>query len=60
MEGADGAAVTTRHELVDLLDAAMPVPPERADHASGQSAALGERPVCVLGGRHHPRRPAIP
>ncbi len=42
MEGADGAAVATGHELVDLLDAPMPVPPERADHASGELAALGE------------------
>ena len=42
MEGAHGASVATRHELVDLLGAAMPVPPERPDHASGEVTALGE------------------
>ena len=54
MEGADGAAVATRDELVHLLEAAMPVPPERADHAGGELAALGERSVRVLGGRRDP------
>ena len=34
--------------------AAMPIPPERADHASGELAPLGERPVRLLGGRRDP------
>ena len=54
MEGADGAAVAARDELVDLLDAAVPVPPGAPTTRARELAALGERPVRVLGGRRDP------
>ncbi len=54
VERADGAAIPPRGELLDLLEAAMPIPPEGADHAGGELAALGERSVRLLGGRRDP------
>ena len=54
MEPADGAAIPPRDELTHLLDAAVPVPPERPDHPGGELAALGERAVRLLRGRRDP------
>ena len=55
VEGARGATVSRRDQLLHLLDPAVPVPPERPHDAGGELAALAERAVRVLGGRRHPR-----
>ncbi len=45
---ADGRGPPTLHELLDLLGAAVVLPPHRPDHAPGQLAAGGQRDVGPL------------
>jgi hypothetical protein len=62
MEGGRRSAVTASHELVDLLEAPVPIPPEGADDANGQVTPLGRERYAssVAGVTHASCQPVMP
>ena len=54
VEARRAAGLAQGAQLVDLLEAASPVPPQRRDHPAGELPAVGQRPVSLHRLRGHP------